>query len=668
MRLTIKKKLVSGFGILIAMIAVLAVVVFSKVNDLNGSANQVLNHEVKSMQYALSTQGTIHHALSMHRGYMILGLPVLAEERIEAWNKIDQNIEELDTLAAAWDDGEAIDAYRELKDVLKVFRAAQDRIAEIAHTPENIPAETKFFNDAVPHGEDMLKYLQAVLDQEKQLESTAERKQMVKYIAAAKTHFLRAKGAITAYLVEGTETSLQKVQREVEACQASVDRLKTKVDLFSSGQRADFDRYIASRELFLAEAFKVIELRSAPDWNVAEHICLNEVTPTATRADELLDQIVTIQQSAYEESGDSLIAAGQQVLWITILTALFACGIGLAVAIVLSQKITSTLGKVVTHTQAISRKDLSVEPLDVQSRDELGDLAQATNEMQEALKEIIEEVGQATRDVTAGATQIAASSSEMAQGMQEQQAKTMTVSAAIEEMSSTISEVAGRVQEASQSSQEAGQAATDGGQVVSQTVDGINQIALVVDSASNAVKELGEKSESIGQVIEVINDIADQTNLLALNAAIEAARAGEHGRGFAVVADEVRKLADRTTKATDEIGESIVAIQTETSQAVTQISQGTEKIEEGVSLASQAGESLAAIVEGSEKVNAMIQSVATTSEQQSAVAQQVTQDVEAINLITQNSSDGAQQAASAASMLNQRAGELQGLVDQFKIS
>jgi len=341
---------------------------------------------------------------------------------------------------------------------------------------------------------------------------------------------------------------------------------------------------------------------------------------------------------------------------------IFAVVVGLWITLSILKPINAMM-KVMPH---ISAGDLTRTVL-VRSKDQLGDLARAFNELVGRFRESLGEVSSATHEVASATTQIAASSEQMAAGMKAQSEQTVQVSSAVEEMSSTVVEVARKSAETASTAEAAGKQATDGGEVVKKTVVGMNEISRVVQTSSQTVCALGKRSEEIGQIIDVINDIADQTNLLALNAAIEAARAGEHGRGFAVVADEVRKLSERTTQATEEVGRSIKAIQDETNAVVVQMQTGTERVEAGMELAEAAGASLEAILTGSGQVSTMIQSIAAAAEEQSAVAEQISKNVEAISAVTSESAQGADQAACAASQLSAKAEQLQELVGRFKI-
>lgn len=346
---------------------------------------------------------------------------------------------------------------------------------------------------------------------------------------------------------------------------------------------------------------------------------------------------------------------------------LVAVGVG-AFIFALRNLLTKPLAMVVTLLQGIAtgEGDLT-RRLNLSRSDEIGMLGHWFDIFVARIHDTVCRVAGATQEVASAATEIAASSDQIAGGARQQHQQIQQVSAAIEEMSASVVEVARKSGQAAETAQGSGRSAEEGSTVVNETIEGMRAITEAVESSSASVTELGKRGQQIGEIIDVINDIADQTNLLALNAAIEAARAGEHGRGFAVVADEVRKLADRTTKATDEIAESIQSIQSETDEAVKRMSSGTAEVRQGMSRASEAGSSLEKIVASSREVSSMIGSIAAAAEEQSAVAEEVSRNVESIASVTRQTTEGVQQAATAASDLSRKSEELQSLVSQFKV-
>jgi len=234
-------------------------------------------------------------------------------------------------------------------------------------------------------------------------------------------------------------------------------------------------------------------------------------------------------------------------------------------------------------------------------------------------------------------------------------------------VSQTIMDMAKNASNAADASKNASETATKGKRTVDTTATDMIKIARTVQEAAGTIEELGRSSAQIGEIVATINGIADQTNLLALNAAIEAARAGEQGRGFAVVADEVRKLAERTGQATKDIANRIQSIQQAAAESVNAMKKGSDEVDKGVALAKEASSSLDTIVSGSASAMDMVQRIAAATEQQSAAAEEVSQNMEHISDITKQSSASTSQIKVSATDLARLAAELKETTAWFKL-
>ncbi|OFZ96604.1 MAG: hypothetical protein A2Z44_06840 [Betaproteobacteria bacterium RBG_19FT_COMBO_58_11] len=234
-------------------------------------------------------------------------------------------------------------------------------------------------------------------------------------------------------------------------------------------------------------------------------------------------------------------------------------------------------------------------------------------------------------------------------------------------MTVSIDQVAEHARDAQNISQSSSELSTRGSDVILKVVEDMRGIAETVHESSAIIEGLGQQSDHIYSIVQAIKEIADQTNLLALNAAIEAARAGEQGRGFAVVADEVRKLAERTTRSTEEIATMIQKIQGGTKQAVASMGVGVERVNQGVSLAGQAGDAIRQIQTGAQRVGVAVTDISSAIKEQSIASAEIARNVEHVAQMSDENHAATQDNAKTALNLEELAMSLQGAVEKFKV-
>ncbi|MFH0031519.1 methyl-accepting chemotaxis protein PctA [Pseudomonas aeruginosa] len=305
--------------------------------------------------------------------------------------------------------------------------------------------------------------------------------------------------------------------------------------------------------------------------------------------------------------------------------------------------------------------------LAVTSRDEFGVLGDAFNQFVERIHRSIREVaGTAHKLHDVSQLVVNASNSSMANS-DEQSNRTNSVAAAINELGAAAQEIARNAADASHHASDANHQAEDGKQVVEQTIRAMNELSEKISASCANIEALNSRTVNIGQILEVIKGISEQTNLLALNAAIEAARAGEAGRGFAVVADEVRNLAHRAQESALQIQKMIEELQVGAREAVATMTESQRYSLESVEIANRAGESLGSVTRRIGEIDGMNQSVATATEEQTAVVDSLKMDITEINTLNQEGVENLQATLRACGELETQAGRLRQLVDSFKI-
>ena len=322
-----------------------------------------------------------------------------------------------------------------------------------------------------------------------------------------------------------------------------------------------------------------------------------------------------------------------------------AVAVGMIVALVFSWLARVVLVRAIVYPvdatigqfQRIAEGDLTGH-IEVISDNEMGKLAAALRTMQDSLISTVNIVRQGTESIDTGVSEIAAGNTDLSQRTEEQAASLEETAASIEELTSTVKQTAENAKQASSLAQGASTLAAQGGELTQQVVGTMNHMV--------------DDSRRIADIVGVIEGIAFQTNILALNAAVEAARAGEQGRGFAVVASEVRSLAQRSAGAAKEIK--------------TMIDDSTARVQTGAQLVERSGTTMTEIVGAIARVSAIMGEIAAAATEQSSGIDQVNLAVAQMDEVTQQNAALVEQAAAAASSLEDQARRLTAAVAVFR--
>ncbi|MEL7503370.1 MAG: methyl-accepting chemotaxis protein [Cyanobacteria bacterium J06554_6] len=321
--------------------------------------------------------------------------------------------------------------------------------------------------------------------------------------------------------------------------------------------------------------------------------------------------------------------------------------------------------RLLDDVEGAARGDLTVQA--EVTADVLGAVADSFNLTIQNLREIVQQVSVAARQVSKSSTEnemFARSLSADALRQAEELAVTLN---SVQVMTESIQRVAESAREAEEVARSASATALRGGEAVERTVAGILEIRETVAETTRKVKRLAESSQEISKIVALISQIASRTNLLALNASIEAARAGEAGRGFAIVADEVRQLADRAAKASKEIEQIVLQIQSETGGVMTAMEEGTQQVIEGTRLAEQAKRSLEDIIQVSNRIDVLVRSITADTVEQTETSRAVAQVMQSVELTAQETSQESQRVSTSLQNLVGVARDLLTSVERFKV-
>ena len=470
-------------------------------------------------------------------------------------------------------------------------------------------------------------------------------------------------------LVDGTADLIEsEISFNLEGAQSSVNEIIAELTMNDGDDIAqDLSAAFTEIEELLSPSTGILfHKRSQLTANQHAKNMLKAAEDNTEQVNKILDKQVdlanqkTIQAS--ELVKNSVTSGNTQTIIIMAVSILIATIIARFTLI----SITRPLARVNDMLNIVASGDLS-RKLDESGQDEFALLAKNCNLLIDSLRNLIEGIVNRSSQLAAAAEQTSAVTAESTTAIEEQRNQVEQAASATTEMSSTAQSVLSSANDALGEIKHADDEAERVKIISARNRQTIEQLAGEVESAAQVINQLQQDSASIGGILDVIRGIAEQTNLLALNAAIEAARAGEQGRGFAVVADEVRTLASRTQESTSEIQTMIEALQLGAGKAVTVMDAGQAKAADCVNQSEEADQALETITHAVHEAFDRSSQIATAAEEQSVVAHEISENLESIVAIAEQTTAGSQQTAASSSEVAKLSEELQQSVQEFKL-
>lgn len=410
---------------------------------------------------------------------------------------------------------------------------------------------------------------------------------------------------------------------------------------FAPQEQARYEDLKRTRAKFMIEFNKVREVgRSTDPAAIAKSQVIfdHDLRPLFEEYSGLLQALVEMNKAGAN--------AGMEAVQESVTSTIYGVWIGMAlciafaipVSIIIVRGITRPLATTVDALRMIANDDLSAV-LKIDSKDEVGLMAQSLNVALERLRKTLSEVADAAVGASCSSRELAAVAAGIASGSQEQAASLEETSASLEEITATVRQSADNAQQANNLASGSRETAERGQAVIASTI--------------TAMSEINVSSGKISAIISTIDEIAFQTNMLAVNAAVEAARAGEHGRGFGVVASEVRSLAMRSASAAKEIKGLI--------------QDSLKKVEKGSELVNKSGEMLQGIVGSVNRVTDIISEIAAAAKEQSVGVEQVSTAMTQMDQVTQSNAGETERLSATAESLSFQAAHLQELIATFRL-
>ena len=666
---SIKQRIWFGFGLILITLAIASSSILSQVSTLGSGVNRV----TEKIQPAVLLSQQLAFQLESANGsvgfYMLTGENQYKEQYIESMNRAIATMDSLRTREHITNNREYLSQVDVIAEFINQMSGYQSRVIELVTNDSlNIPAIAISSEKLNPIAQQLQGMISQMIlsewDEDNSDESRNEFRQNLYDIRYYNLQLLGELRTFLAFRADGNFTNLSAIN---EVLDGKISNLIDLEEMQTFEQAEIIPEFQKLRKEYKTALEETTAIHRSNKYRNDIFLVKTEIGPVIEKSqDELVNLIDRLRKDIAVQSA-SLQSDAQNTQSEVLTGIALSILIGMVIAYFMARMIIIPINEAVRAIENLAAEEGDLtQRLPAKGKSEVVKIEHGFNRFADKVHNLVTQVAGGVQSLSTVVKNISSIADQTEQGSRKQQTQTEYIVNAISEMTMTVQEVASNANLAADSAHRANEDARTGQAVVGETIKSIKGLAVEIETGSNVIHSLEKDALAIGSVLDVIEGIAEQTNLLALNAAIEAARAGEQGRGFAVVADEVRTLASRTQQSTEEIQQMISNLQNHAHSAVRAITEGEERAKISVSNASDAGDALKAIAHSVETINRINIQIAETSEKQRTVAENINQNVVDISKVTDENVAASRSLSISSGNLADLAGELGGLVSQFK--